>query len=272
MSEILGPKPLPRGIITQLIRGALYPIDGLRFIVKQRLWHLAAAPTLIGSALFIILCVISFMFLLPHVSGWVADISAWAADSFWLSIVAILIRWLMWFIAIVLVLVVNVLLLMMIGQVLASTFLDILSERIETLILGSPSAPVTFQRMKTTVFLAIADLGWSLVYWCLFNLPILIIGLAAPPVAAVLSIMTSALLVAQEFVGLSLARRLVPFRQRWRWLRGHRLLCLGFGSTCMLLFAIPLLNFMLLPIAAVGGTLLFCDIEAAKRSASSKIK
>jgi uncharacterized protein involved in cysteine biosynthesis len=33
----------------------------------------------------------------------------------------------------------------------------------------------------------------------------------------------------------------------------------------MLLLAVPVLNLLLLPIAAAGGTLLYCDLKAAGR-------
>ncbi|MEO0593615.1 MAG: hypothetical protein AAFZ38_08550, partial [Myxococcota bacterium] len=45
----------------------------------------------------------------------------------------------------------------------------------------------------------------------------------------------------------------------------NRWLSLGFGSSSMLLLFVPGLNLILLPLAAVGGTLAFCDLYRAER-------
>ncbi|MEM6733160.1 MAG: EI24 domain-containing protein, partial [Myxococcota bacterium] len=70
----------------------------------------------------------------------------------------------------------------------------------------------------------------------------------------------SALLLSVEFVGLSLTRRFVNYRGRWRIIWDNKGLSLGFGSASMLLLLVPGLNLILLPLAAVGGTLAYCDL------------
>ena len=69
----------------------------------------------------------------------------------------------------------------------------------------------------------------------------------------------------QEFVGLPLARQLVGYRRRWGVVWDNRWLAAGFGSAVAVLFIVPGLNLVLLPLAAVGGTLLYCDLKTAGR-------
>lgn len=44
-------------------------------------------------------------------------------------------------------------------------------------------------------------------------------------------------------------------------LRGRLALALGFGAALTLLLWVPVLNFFLMPLAVVAGTLLFCGLR-----------
>ena len=75
----------------------------------------------------------------------------------------------------------------------------------------------------------------------------------------------SALLLAHEFMGLPLTRQLVSYRERWSHVWRHKWLAVGMGTSTMLLLAIPGINLVLLPLASVGGTLMYCDLREAGR-------
>lgn len=260
-----GPKAVPSGVISGLVHGAMYPIEALGFIRRERLWALAALPILINVALLVVLIVATVVFVTPVVDGWLQGLAALGGGSSFLSGLVTFAGWLVWVLVVLVVFAGNALVLLMLGQAVASPFLDVLSERVETIVLGTRPAPFSLGRVARAVVMAVGDIVWTLGYWVLANLPLLVLGFVLPPVAAALGFAFSALLVAQEFIGLALARELVPFRERWRQLRGNRSLAVGFGSTCMLLFAVPGLNLVLLPLAAVGGTLLYSDLVAAGR-------
>jgi CysZ protein len=119
------------------------------------------------------------------------------------------------------------------------------------------------------VALAVRDLVWGLVYLTVVNGLIFVVsagtfGLAAAP-ASIVSFCFSAWLLAHEFVGLALSRQLVGYRRRWRIVWANKWTTLGFGVACMGLLFVPGLNLVLLPLAAVGGTLLYCDLKAGGR-------
>jgi CysZ protein len=69
--------------------------------------------------------------------------------------------------------------------------------------------------------------------------------------------------LAVEHVSTPASRRLVGFGRVVRALRQRPLLALGFGATLWVLLWVPVLNFLLMPVAVVSGTLLFRAMAAA---------
>lgn len=87
----------------------------------------------------------------------------------------------------------------------------------------------------------------------LLSLLLLIIGWLTPlgPIIAILSSAIAVIFLAWDNTDLTPARRLIPFKERFRSLMGSLLFHLGFG----LLFLIPVLNILFLSFAPVGATL-----------------
>ncbi len=123
-------------------------------------------------------------------------------------------------------------------------------------------------RVIRALVVGLGDLFWGgltalAVYSVLFVVG-LVPGVGTIP-ATICSYIFAALLASHEFVGLPLTRRFVSYRGRWRAVRENLSVTLGFGATVLLLLVIPAAGFFVLPLASVGGTLLFCDLIASKR-------
>ena len=122
--------------------------------------------------------------------------------------------------------------------------------------------PFGIGRAIKTVSVAIGDLVWGVFFLVMVNGPLILLGFVpvlGTAVAALVSFGFSALLLSHEFMGLPLTRQLVSYRERWSHVWRHKWLALGMGSSTMLMLAIPGVNLVLLPLAAVGGTLMYCD-------------
>ena len=106
------------------------------------------------------------------------------------------------------------------------------------------------------------------------NVPLWFIGVVIPgpgtAIAAAGSFAFTALLLAQEFVTLPMTRKFISYRPRWRGIWNNKWPSFGFGMAAMALMLIPGINLVLLPLAAVGGTLLYCDLEAAGSLGSAR--
>ena len=101
----------------------------------------------------------------------------------------------------------------------------------------------------------------------LVSLLLMVLGWFTPlgPVLTVVSPLAAGLFLAWDNTDLVPARRLVPFGQRFGFLRQRLGFHLGFG----VLFLIPLVNILLLAFAPVGATLYYVeqiDPEAANES------
>ena len=119
----------------------------------------------------------------------------------------------------------------------------------------------------------LADAGFTIVqelkrlaFFVAVSLPLLLLHLipAVGSVAyAVLAGWFSLLFCALEYLDLPLARRRHRFGTRWGMIWRNKALASGFGGAAVLLLWVPLLNFVCMPAAVVGGTLLWADLVEA---------
>ena len=68
--------------------------------------------------------------------------------------------------------------------------------------------------------------------------------------------------LAVQFADYPLENRGRPFRDTLTLLRANRAAALGFGACATLALAVPLVNFLLVPVAVAGGTLLWLRLDA----------
>ena len=76
-------------------------------------------------------------------------------------------------------------------------------------------------------------------------------------IAPVLWVLFSAWMLALEYADYPLGQRGLTFREQRRLLRRHWPLTLGFGGMTLLLTLIPVLNFLVMPAAVIGATLMW---------------
>ena len=105
--------------------------------------------------------------------------------------------------------------------------------------------------MHTLLRLAFMFLGLAVLF------PLNLIPAAGSVLWVILSSVWSMFWIAAEHLSNPMARHLRPFGQVIRALRTRLPLALGFGATLYVLLWVPVLNFFLMPVAVVAGTLLF---------------
>ena len=94
-------------------------------------------------------------------------------------------------------------------------------------------------------------------------LPLNLIPGAGSALWVTLSTVWSMFWLSVEHLSNPAARHLVPFGQVVGALRQRLFLALGFGAALWVMLWVPVVNFFLLPVASVAGTLLFCSLEQA---------
>ena len=95
-------------------------------------------------------------------------------------------------------------------------------------------------------------------------LPLNLVPFAGSVAYGVLSAAWAMWWMAAEYLSGPMARHLMPFRSVLRAMRQRLAVCLGFGAALYVLLWVPVLNFFLVPVAVVGGTLLFRALKAER--------
>jgi len=255
----------PVRTIGALSKGARLHLEAWRLLRRERaLWGVALVPFLASTAM----CTAALAAVIHYAAPLHALVTGWMpivhADS--------TIAWL-WvaparaFLALVgfvlfLAAAAGAIVLAFLGaSVLSAPFLDALSRRVEALALGAPpvggeAAPAGWLRDAARA--AREELRRT-VFFLLLQGTIVLLGIVVPggqllaPPALVLVTM---LFLPLSYAAYTLDRSGVPFATRRRWVLEHGPLMLGYGGTAFVLFLVPGLNFLFLPVLVSSGTLL----------------
>jgi CysZ protein len=257
-------RALPGDFLAQFFRGLEYPVRALDFVRRHRLWGLCAWPIAINIALLIVLAVLTVVYA-GDVGSWI-----WARPEgagFWHTV-----KMGLWhalrLILLLILLILDVIVFALLGTVIALPFLDTLSERTERILGTSPQERRGAAAQLHSVGFEILDALRIILFYLLVVIPLLLLNLV-PVVGsilhAVLSITFAWLLLALDFLSLPMNRRLVPFRAKWRTVWRQKWISLGFGCAVFVLLLVPILNTVLIPLAAVGGTFFYLELAASGR-------
>lgn len=143
---------------------------------------------------------------------------------------------------------------------------DPLSELAEEACGGEPSPPFTLGNLlrgtAAGLKLTLARL-LLLAVGLVLLLPLHLIPGLGSLAYSLLATIWSLLGLTAEHVGAPLARHFHPTATVFRLLRERTALCLGFGAAVQVVLLVPVINAFFLPLAIVGGTLLYLGLVRA---------
>lgn len=155
-----------------------------------------------------------------------------------------------------------------VGSIVTAPFAELISGRVEAALLPASQQPGGGVRG----FLADIWLGVShaLVRLLIFALLLLLIlpFFLLPVAGGALMVYVSARYLAWDGLDYALARRRMTFSRKSDFLREHRARTLGLGAAAYVLFLVPFTALFVLPMLAVSGTVLFCEIENERSGAA----
>ena len=150
-----------------------------------------------------------------------------------------------------------------IGNLIASPFNELLSERTEVLISGVPSGEpfslkLFWNDSKYAVVLEIKKM--AVFVTCM----VLLFGINFIPgigtlIYAVLAPAFTLFFLAVEYMAFVLMRKQLSFSEQRRYIFKHPILMLGYACGVFCMLAIPFVQLFCIPLAVVGATLLWCD-------------
>jgi CysZ protein len=168
-------------------------------------------------------------------------------------------RWIVWLFITMLTTIIVFFTFTPIANIVAAPFNALLSEKIEALLTGKAvSSDISFLTMVKNSLLS--QLG-KLLYIALWSLALLLVSLiplvnfAAP----FLWVLFGSWLLSLEYLDYPMGNHDLSFSRQKQLLSGRRGLALGFGGSVMVLTSIPLINFIVMPVAVAGATLLYVE-------------
>jgi CysZ protein len=134
--------------------------------------------------------------------------------------------------------------------------MDLMSRITEKTVTGSVREPNKIPWWQQFLFLIKQEIPRTIVP-VLLSLVLIGLGWLTPlgPIVMILSSVAAVIFLAWDNTDLIPARRMVPFKERFRLLMSTLPFHLGFG----ILFLIPLLNILFLSFAPVGATLYYIE-------------
>lgn len=251
--------PWPGSLFGQAWYGFFAPLRAARFLGGENrdLRKFCVLPALLNALLLVVLVVLAILYG-DDLLNWV-----WHEPQGWLRALYFLAR----ILAVGVLLVVAYGLFLLTGALLAGPFNDYLSEQTEKRLrqIGA-EAPFSWRLFLQDLLFATWDGLRELSLYALLLLGLLLLNVL-PVVGSALHFIlgggVTLFFLALECVSPALSRRRYSFPQRWGIIWRHRWLMFGLAGAVTLLMLIPLVNFLVLPLAVVAGTMLFVDLWQA---------
>ena len=162
---------------------------------------------------------------------------------------------------------------LVVGSMASAPFNDVLSERVDRATTGwRDEQPFSTKGlMRAFVRTPVMEFRRLMLY---VTITAVLFVLSFIPLVAVftmpLQIAVSAGFFALDQLSYPLERRGIwTLREKIAYVRRHARASLGFGWALTLIFLVPLVNFLFIPVAVVGGPLLFARIEEAAAAKSA---
>jgi len=236
-------------------RGFAYPFRAARFLLtRPGLLKYLAVPFAINLLIFSLGVYFGIDLFDGLLDRYLPGGEAW----YW-----ILLNYLVWIVAFLLTAVLVFFSFTVVGNLLASPFNEILSERVEELVTGMTSdQPFSFTRFWSDARHAIGVELKKQVFFIGGMIALFMVNLMpafGPPVYAVAAPLFTLFFLVVEYLAFVLMRKQMTFSGQQGYVFKRPVLMLGFGCGVFCLLAIPLLQFFCIPLAVVGATLLWCD-------------
>lgn len=231
--------------IARFLGGLAVGFGSFKFLIKNpSLWSAALIPAMINIFLFLITTSVLFYYSGPFVDG------IWHRPEAWYWII---LWWVFRILIYPLLLALSYFFTLIIGTVIAAPFLTTLSEKTESIFVGYPVKGPT--DMASNIRGAMTALVYVSGYITLM-LPILFLNFLPVIgfVATILGGMISSFFLALEYSDYVLDRRSYSLKQKFKTIWNEKPLSMGFGLGTSFLLWVPMVNFLTMPIAVIGGT------------------
>lgn len=232
--------------------GLHYLIRGFRLITQPGLRLFVLIPVTLNIIIFALLITAT----INQFNGWIEAVMNWVPE--WLAFI----RWILWPIAVALILTVVMYSFSVAANLIASPFNGLLAEKTEELLTGKPvpgyetigqailSFPKSISREFSKMF-----------YYIPLAIAVLVISFipVVNAVAPVLWFLLGSWMMVIQYCDYPMDNHQRSFSSMIRLIKINRLTSSGFGAGVMVGTMIPLVNFIIMPAAVCGATAYWAD-------------
>ncbi|AMV71716.1 EI24 domain-containing protein [Desulfuromonas carbonis] len=248
------PNPVSPNPAGRFAAGFFSPFQSGRFLLQHpRLIRFILFPLSINILVFTAAVWAGLKFFAGTVTQYLPQGDAW----YWA-----LVTYLVWFLAVLLTMVLVFFSFSLVGALLASPFNDLLSERTEELITGfRPEQPFQLRGFLIGALQTLADESRK-IFLFLTGMALLLLLNLLPGIGTVLfgvlSVLWTLVFLVIEYTGYIASRKGMRLAAQRHYLLQRKLAMLGFGCGLLCLLAVPLLQFLTIPLGVIAATRLWC--------------
>ncbi|MGK2944047.1 MAG: EI24 domain-containing protein [Desulfuromonadales bacterium] len=251
------PVPAKRNFIVNFSRGFFAPFRSVRMLRNNpRLIQYILIPFLINALVFSGAVYLGLDFFGSTIVEHLPQGETW----YWSVI-----YWFVWVVAILLTAVLVFFSFTVVGNLLASPFNDLLSERTEEVLSGNVSdEPFSIGRFLHDALQAIlmeAKKMWVFVVVMVFILPLNLFPGIGNSIYTLLAVSLTLFFLCFEYLSFVMVRKHKFFHEQKSYIFARKFLMLGFSCGVMALLAIPFFQLFCIPLAVIGATRLWCEEE-----------
>ncbi len=247
------------GFIGEFFRGFKYLFRGLKAVFSYRrdLWLWALIPVVLSTMLYVIMFLVMIFKLDDFIQLFLPSVDE---SVFWKAIMVVL-----WIVVMAAVVVAGYFLFIPIMNVIACPFNEILSEKVEVLLLHKEAPPFIFKIFVQEIAIAVFQEIIKLLIYAVFMLPLLVLNFLIPVVGPVLFILIggfiTSIYLSYDQLDRCFSRHTMPIGKRLGFMKRYFWRVLGLGTAGVLLLLIPGAVFVVLPGSVAGGAMLFLESD-----------
>jgi CysZ protein len=250
-----------RNFVVNFSRGFFAPFRSVRILRHNpRLFQYIVIPFLINLVVFSAAVYLGLDFFGSTVVEYLPQGEAW----YWSVL-----YWFLWVVAVLLTAVLVFFSFTVVGNLLASPFNDLLSERTEEVLSGRVNvAPFSFGRFFSdawqTLILEVKKM-WVFVVIMILILPLNLLPGFGNSLYTFLAVSLTLFFICFEYLGFVMVRKRRFFREQKNYIMARKFLMLGFSCGVMAILAIPFFQLLCIPLAVVAATRIWCEEEGLVR-------
>ena len=257
--------PANKSFVVNFSRGFFSPFRSFRLLRNNpRLILYILVPFLINTLVFSGAVYLGLDFFGSTVVEYIPQGESW----YWSVL-----YWFLWVVAVLLTAVLVFFSFTVVGNLLASPFNDLLSERTEEVLSGAINdEPFSLRRFWADAFQTIlleAKKMWVFVMVMVLILPLNLLPGIGNGLYTVLAVSLTLFFLCFEYLSFVMVRKRQFFREQKNFIFARKFIMMGFSCGVMAILAIPFFQLFCIPLAVIAATRIWCEEEGLVASESS---